>query len=393
MAPRSAFNLGALARSPLIGAALAPFLATRLLLLLVGWFVRPWPLNPAYPADFAVGRGWHFSPNLWLDMWARWDSGWYLSIVRWGYTLKGDFREVQTTVAFYPLYPFLIRGVAALLPPDWRADDAFILIGVVLSNLLLLVAVGLLYLLVRDTLKDEDVARRAVWYSLIFPASLFYSAVYTEATFLCLSVATFYAATRRAWLLVGILGALASVTRSVGVLLALPMAWLYLESVGWRPQRLGWQWLWLALIPAGLALFGLSLTPLTGTPLAPLMAHAPWGRGLTWPWYALLHPGFSYRFITPVDYAVTVGFLILALLALVWLPSRAYGLYALALLAPILLSGTLLSATRAVVVAFPVFIVLARLGRRRWVDLLITTLSLGLLTLFMAAWTRMYWVG
>ena len=43
---------------------------------------------------------------------------------------------------------------------------------------------------------SASVARRAVWLLALFPASLFFSAVYTEALFLLLSVGSFYAARR-----------------------------------------------------------------------------------------------------------------------------------------------------------------------------------------------------
>jgi hypothetical protein len=40
-----------------------------------------------------------------VDVWGRWDSGWFVSIAQHGYLDPGH------STAFFPLYPLLIRGV------------------------------------------------------------------------------------------------------------------------------------------------------------------------------------------------------------------------------------------------------------------------------------------
>src|SRR3989339_1023551 len=42
-------------------------------------------------------------------IWWRWDSDWYGSIVRHGYSLRPD---LQSNVTFFPLYPLLWKFVA-----------------------------------------------------------------------------------------------------------------------------------------------------------------------------------------------------------------------------------------------------------------------------------------
>jgi hypothetical protein len=56
-------------------------------------------------------------------------------------------------------------------------------------------------------------------------------------------------------------------------------------------------------------------------------------------------------------------------------------------------SGLLMSQRRYVWVLFPAFILLARWGRRQWVDRTITGLSLAGLALFTALFANGYWVG
>ena len=60
------------------------------------------------------------------------------------------------------------------------------------------------------------------------PVSFFLSAVYTESLFLALSVGSIYAARRERWLLCGVLGFLAAISRNGGVALILPTAIIYL---------------------------------------------------------------------------------------------------------------------------------------------------------------------
>jgi hypothetical protein len=60
---------------------LAPFAITRLALILVAWFSQYLPANTGYPYQPAIERGWHFSPHRLVDVWGRWDTGWYISII------------------------------------------------------------------------------------------------------------------------------------------------------------------------------------------------------------------------------------------------------------------------------------------------------------------------
>ena len=47
---------------------------------------------------------------------ARWDSGWYTAVARYGYYLNPG---QNSTVAFFPLYPLLIKGLSEITPLDF----------------------------------------------------------------------------------------------------------------------------------------------------------------------------------------------------------------------------------------------------------------------------------
>ncbi len=202
----------------------------------------------------------------------RWDSVWFLAIADGGY---GDgARE-----AFFPLYPLLVRIVAAPF-------GSGLIGGALLSTALLGVALVLLHRLVALD-HPRAVARNAVLVTALFPMSFFFSAVYSESLFLALSIGAVYAARRERWAWAGMLGMLAATTRSAGVLLLVPLAMIYLWDVGrpsWRTARpLRAEVLWLSLVPLGLALY-CGLLALGGhDPLAPFNAQEVWFRSFAGP--------------------------------------------------------------------------------------------------------------
>src|SRR5205823_1764407 len=107
-----------------------------------------------------------------------------------------DGYHTASDAAFFPLYPTLIRGGAALL------GGAYLLSGLLISTVAYVVALVLLHRLVRTDV-DDAAAGRTLLYIALAPTAFFFLASYTEALFLALSVATFLALRRRAWLAAG----------------------------------------------------------------------------------------------------------------------------------------------------------------------------------------------
>src|SRR5262249_12271227 len=142
--------------------------------------------------------------------WNDWDSGYYRAIAVRGY--QYDPVTHEGSVAFFPLYPMLLRLTSPLLPDPAVA-------GIVLSNLLLAAAMIVLYRLVAARL-GQDAAQLTLILLAAFPFAFFYSAVYTESLFLFLAVLAFFFAESDRWWLAGLVGLLAALTRLVGVALA-----------------------------------------------------------------------------------------------------------------------------------------------------------------------------
>jgi hypothetical protein len=377
------------AGGPVTRAVILPFLASRLMLLLVVWFSRRFPADPRYPVAGAAERGWGIIQKR-IDVWARWDAGWYLDIAERGYW-KVPQQGVESPAAFFPAYPKLLGALHAILPAAWQGKTALIVIGIVLSNAFFLAALILLYRLARREI-GEGAAARSVLYLLAFPASFIFSCVYPESLFLFLCLGAFLFARRGLWWLAGLAGMVAAATRPTGVVLAPALFAMYGYQREWRLGRVRKDVLAQLLTPIG---FGLVLWHgflASGDWLAPLKAQGTWGRQLSWPWQTLIWPASPHPYMGPIDLAMLLGAVVLGLVALRRLPSAGYGIFTLLSTVPILLGGTLMSASRLVAPLFPGFMTLATWVRAERTGMVVICAFAVLQALLMAAWSRFYWV-
>ncbi len=306
-----------------------------------------------------------FSEHLWLDIWGQWDTGWYLDIAVNGYStniLTDPGMVGQANYAFFPLYPMLIRVIG------WLTGNYFI-IGLLLSNAFLIFASIYLYKMVRSHY-DEDMAKKTIRYLFIFPTSFVLSGVLTESVFLLLVVLCFFFADRRNWLLVGALGLLLSLTRSIGVVVSIPLFYMYIKSISFDFKRIDYKILYFAVFPLGLGMFMLHNYYLTGDLLAFVHIQAAWERELSNPvsvlWNSLFHERFYHA-------AFAIMSIVILAIILFWrkaieFPYLIYSL--LVLLVP--LSSSILSMPRFMVVAFPLYIIFARWSENSFYDRALT---------------------
>jgi hypothetical protein len=272
---------------------------------------------------------------------ARWDTFWYVLIADHGYATP---RATQ----FYPLYPLLARVVGA--------PFASSVVGGILVSLAALL--GALYMLQRLATFDltEEAGRRTMLLLAFFPTAVFFSAVYTEALFLFLSIGSVYAARQGRWALAGIAAGLATLTRPTGVLLAVPLALLYLYgprtdrgdpeprpelhgTARLRPRyRPSLDALWLLCIPAGFAAYTSYVWAKFDDPFVVLEQGEAWNLHFTLPFVtvwnaagrALSGAADVFQGKPPND-VYEFGFMLLAAVATVGALRRlpvAYGAYA-----------------------------------------------------------------
>lgn len=113
----------------------------------------------------------------------RWDAEYFLHISEHGYTY-------ENTLAFFPLYPLcikLIRFGLINVTPFLSVRALSLLIGVTLNVIFFVKAANTLYELGRKVLRDQRKAEIATVLFCFNPASIFFSAPYSESLYSWLS--------------------------------------------------------------------------------------------------------------------------------------------------------------------------------------------------------------
>ncbi len=338
------------------------------------------------------------------DVWARWDSYWFLRIAEHGY-------DDTASTAFYPLYPAVVGILGRVFGGHYVAA------GIVVSLAACLAAFVLLYRLALRRF-PEEVAARAVVFLAVFPTAFFLQAVYSEALFLALALGAFLYAERARFGAAAALTALAILTRPTG--LALVPALLVLA---WRAPDRRRALAFVAATPAALGVYALLLWQQLGRPFAFLHTEDQWYRetstlgplgGLwdaahaAWAGVLQLTVGSAENWYWVEDGADAVALtnleafgslvLLVGLGYVAWKRiGPAYGLYcaASAVLALSVPTQTypLLSLPRFVLVVFPVFLALALVVRSRRAEWAIVGISSLLLGLHVVQWVLWRWVA
>ncbi len=335
------------------------------------------------------------SSNPLLAVWGRWDAVHYLDIATRGY--------YGTDMAFFPLFPALIRIVGAAL-------GSGLIAGLLISNVALFFGLLFFYKLVEHQY-TRAVAHRAIFYVSIFPTAIFFSAVYTESLFFALTVASFYYIRERRWLTAGAIGFFAALTRVEGVLLVVPYAIevAAVSGAGHRLRALGNApratriLAGAGAIVLGLAAYMAYLWILSGDPLYFSHVQSHWNRRLSPPWTSLWHAytvfAIGFRHNEPsiiANQAIEVAFTLLmigiAIAGFRRLRPSFTAYMALSILVP-MSTSSLMSMPRFALVLFPMFVLLALWGGKAWVNNAIVAFSLPLLGLFTVLFADWYWVA
>lgn len=352
--------------------------------------------------------GWR---SLIIQPFRNWDGFWYGLIAERGYDVH------PATTAFWPLYPWTMRATADFF--GIYVETA----GVILSNLAFFGALVVLYRVVSREW-GEGVARRTLVLLAFFPTAFYFSAVYSESFFLLFSLLTFYWAKDRRWWLAGLAGALAALTRNVGILLLVPLTIMFLKTYGLRldPRRWPRETLALAIPGFGPLLYFGYLWYQFDDPLLTLDVQKGWARtqampwetfqmafdqlGLAWLRFLLDSPGWasltsrevrlSFAEFESLDIFAAALAIPLLIYTLRKLPLE-YGAYAATLFCLPLFSPStihpLMSFPRFSLVLFPLFVALALLTRRPLTFAAILAPFVLLLTILTIQFTTWFWVA
>ena len=364
------------------------------------------------------------------------DSEYYLSIATVGYNDpqvthgRVNGQSLSLNYAYLPLYPYTMRLLGfplRLFGLDPIATST--LAGVIVSLLGALGGMFALYDLARDEPREtraassapnrtnsvqvpskgasdlaEEGAWRTVFYLLVYPAGFFLAMVYTEGLFVGLAFGSLALMRRNKWLLAALLAACATLTRSVGVALVIPLVLAYFRSGQWREIRFS---------PLGLKPLATGLLT-----LLPLLAYIVWRLSPLGHLFQLVDEEYFGRQLLDLEtsfngwlqairslvgsnpqtaayYMVEIGATLLAIIACFFTFKRypEVTLFSLAVIFISLTSGYPQGMHRYVMTAPSLFLFLGRLGKHPAFDRAWTILS----TLLMAALALLFaadmWAG
>ena len=138
------------------------WLLSRLIICIVMLAIAP--LLPAPPGGIAATVGW--------GVFAAWDSDFYERIAVFGY-------NTPHAIAFFPLFPLLVRGLMTLGLP-------FVVAGTLVNNLAFLAALIFIHNWVASS-HSKSIARWTTVVLTLFPLSIFGTVIYSEGLYLLFS--------------------------------------------------------------------------------------------------------------------------------------------------------------------------------------------------------------
>jgi hypothetical protein len=382
----------------------------------------PEPLSggPVYEAAATLLKQGAVSHAL-VNVWFRWDTVWYLKIAAFGYSPQDG------TLAFMPLYPWLVRGLGAL-------TGNYLLAALIISNLACLLALLLFYEVALGEVRNNDIALWGTFLLASFPSAFFLFAAYTDPLFLALILAAWLFARRGNWLAAGLLAALATLCRLQGALMSIVLLWAYLSAGGFErlpeiyskgtpTKKLVFPFVTLGILcvkkikkPDWLALFFPVLTfaaytlwlRLAGWGSIPATLETLWGIRIVMPWtgfglFLQRLVGEQRVFVDYVDlslFIVMLGLLIVGLFRL----DPGLSLYNFLTLSLFFMRGTpphlLDSFSRYFLTLFPAFIMVAQFTtiiigslRSRILRMVLWSVSIGLQIFLVIGFLDWRWIA
>ncbi len=148
-----------------------------------------------------------------LSLWNKGDAPHYMGIADNWYVTEGDARF---HIVFFPLYPIVVRLFSELVQNTFAA-------GLMVSLLSTAAAGVLLYELALLDM-DRASAVRAVAFLMLMPAAFLFNAPMSDGLFLLLSIAVMLLTRKKQYWTACVVGALASFTRVLGLMLLVPVA-------------------------------------------------------------------------------------------------------------------------------------------------------------------------
>ncbi|MEV6654922.1 hypothetical protein [Streptomyces sp. NPDC051219] len=206
---------------------------------------------------------WRLDRNPLAILGTSWDSRWYTGIAAHGYgrSLAFESGAIQSDLAFFPLYPALVRLLSAVLPTG--PTGAALLVSWAAAA-----AAAVAVYLIGERLHGRRTATLLVLLWGLLPHSVVLTMAYTEPVLTALSAWALYAVLGRHWLWAGALACLAGLSRPNGIAAAAAVFLAAAYEI-WRVRGRAAPAVWAAaaLAPAGWGGYVLGVGVLRGDPL------------------------------------------------------------------------------------------------------------------------------
>lgn len=322
-------------------------------------------------AFFGVrGAGHQHEPLPWpfLDMWVRWDAGWYEQIAAREYTYSAT---EQSAAAYFPLYPLAMRAVMI------SGTNVYVA-GILLTFIF---GAGAVVVFSRwASLMKPEAASLATWLLVLWPFAFYIvGAVYSDALFLLCVTSAFFMLEKGKVGWATVLGALATATRPIApaVVLGLLVRHLELRRRAGLPIRVR------DFLPlgsaAGLLAFMAFLWWRFGDPLGFVTTQAGWQQ-LSGPAAIFKYGALSKMKTLDLTFPFFHALLAFAVLASAWPMRKSLGwgyavFTAVAIGLPLISSRDFIGLGRYAIAVFPFFLQAALLlserprGKMVWLGL------------------------
>lgn len=331
-------------------------LVTRIILLFIGFLTYT-----AYSNKNVLRFGFDLAYFKQLIMSFRYaDVEWYIDIAQNGYEHRAFSAAQQANWAFYPLWPAALR-IGGLFVSN------IVVLGVLLSTILFVLSIIYLHRLILIDF-DKTIAMTTVLLMTIFPSAHFFLRPGPESLFLLLVVTSFFYAKKQRWILAGVLGSLATLTRLQGIFLFIPLLYLYYQQYRIsRRHQIGA--VSLLMIPSALLAFMFYLYLITGDFFANIHIQDAWGNHNSYPFGSivkyLLDPSVIdyYGWDLSVVSFVFAVFSIALTALMIKTPDipRSYIIYTILSVYIIVSRDTVEASLRYLLPIFPIHIMLSRL--------------------------------
>lgn len=151
------------------------------------------------------------------------DAGWYAEIANSGYRVS-PHGEGQAVWAFFPLFPLFIHLLHRIIPINILALASCV------STVLLTVAMAILYNYIILTRENEKLGKVLVYFYCFGVFTFYASSFYAESLYMLLLVSCYYFMKKEKYILMGICGALLSMTRNTGILFVFAILFYWIQK-------------------------------------------------------------------------------------------------------------------------------------------------------------------